>query len=70
MTNQRIIELEPGESVVIKMADSTKEWLTISEFAKLNKMSRNTVYSRIEKGKISAIKENGKTKINFNQLNF
>lgn len=70
MNNHRIIELQPGESVTIKTADSVKEWLTISEFAKLNKMSRNTVYSHIEKGKISAIKENGKTKINYNQLNF
>lgn len=71
MTNHRIIELQPGESVTIKTADSVKEWLTISEFAKLNKMSRNTVYSHIEKGKITAKKDqNGKVKINSNQLKF
>ena len=70
MQNHRIIELKPGESVTIKTADSVKEWLTISEFAKLNKMSRNTVYAHIEKGKISAVKTISGTRINSNQLKF
>jgi len=71
MSNERIIKIKPGETVVIQSDDAVKEWLTISEFAKLNKMSRNTVYSHIEKGKITAKKDqNGKVKINSNQLKF
>ena len=70
MTKHTIIELKPGESVTIKTADSIKEWLTISEFAKESNLSRTTVYKRIKQGEISATKENGKTKINSNQLKF
>lgn len=72
MTNHRTIELKPGESVTIKTADSVKEWLTISEFAKLNKISRNTVYKRLKNGEIEFVidDKNGKIKINSNQLKF
>ena len=70
MTNHRIIELKPGESVTIKTAESVKELLTISKFAKLNKMSRNTVYAHVKKGKILAIKTISGTRINSNQLKF
>lgn len=71
MSNERIIKIKPGETLVIQSDDTVKEWLTISEFAKLNKMSRTTVYKHIEKGKITAKKDqNGKVKINSNQLKF
>jgi len=71
MQNHRIIELQPGESVTIKNTDSAKEWLTISEFAKESNLSRTTVYKYIEQGKLSTeLAENGKIKINSNQLKF
>lgn len=71
MTKHTIIELKPGESVTIKTSDSIKEWLTISEFAKESNLSRTTVYKRINDGKIIAFEnEEGKTKINSNQLKF
>lgn len=71
MSNERIIRIKPGETVIIQSEGSIKEWLSISEFAKLNRMSRNTVYSHIEKGKIIVKKDQkGKVKINSNQLKF
>lgn len=72
MTNHRIIELKPGESVTIKTADSVKEWLTISEFAKKSNLSRNTVYKRLKNVEIEFVidEKNGKVKINSNQLKF
>jgi len=71
MQNHRTIELKPGESVTIKNTDSAKEWLTISEFAKESNLSRTTVYKMLKNGEIDfIIAENGKTKINSNQLKF
>lgn len=70
MSNQRIIKIKPGETVVIQSEESVKEWLTISEFAKLENCSRTTVYKRLKSGEIASVEENGKTKINSNQLKF
>ena len=70
MSKERIIKIKPGETVVIQSEKILKEWLTISEFAKESKLSRTTVYKRLKSGEITSIEENGKTKINSNQLKF
>lgn len=72
MNNHRTIELQPGESVTIKTADSVKEWLTISEFAKKSNLSRTTVYKMLRNVEIEFVidEKNGKVKINSNQLKF
>jgi len=70
MNKERIIEINPGETVVIKHAVSQKEWLTISEFAKLKKIARSTLYTKIKKGEIKVNTDiPNKPKINSNQLN-
>ena len=70
MSKQRIIEINPGETVVIKHAVSQKEWMTISEFAKFKKIARSTLYSKIKKGEIQVNNDvPNKPKINVNQLN-
>lgn len=67
---ERIIEISPGEIVIIKHTVSQKEWFTISEFAKLKKIARSTLYSKIKKGEIKVNTDVlNKPKININQLN-
>jgi len=69
MNKERIIEINPGETVVIKHAVSQNEWLTISEFAKLKCIARSTLYCKIKNGEIIVDKSQNKPRINRDQLN-
>lgn len=70
MNNERIIELQVGETVIIKHVAPIDEWLTISKFAKFKNIARSTLYARIKNGEIEVNKDiPNKPKININQLN-
>ena len=70
MENQKVITINPGESVTIQVGLGfvKKDEYTISEFANATKMARSTVYSKIKNGEIS-VSENKKTpRISHEQL--
>lgn len=56
MQKETIIEIKPGESVTIKIADSpsnSEVFYSITKGAELIKVNRSTIYRAEEKGTIS-----------------
>jgi len=57
--SERIVTINPGETLKIIVSEEKEEY-SISEFCKLAKLSRSTVYRKNEKGEIPFI-TSGKT---------
>jgi len=57
MAEEKIIEANPGDRIVInvKNEDSDNRTFSISEFAKLTGLSRSTIYLKINSGEIPKI---------------
>lgn len=71
MSNERIIELQPGETLTIKHANSPSEMdksYSISEGALLFKINRSTIYRAEEKGTITLDRTKKSPKIKYSEL--
>lgn len=57
MAEEKIIDVNPGDTIIInvKNDESDNKTYSISEFAKLSGLSRSTIYLKIDNGEIPKI---------------
>lgn len=55
MAEEKIIEVNPGDRIVINVKNEDNRNYSISEFAKLSGLSRSTIYLKIDNGEIPKI---------------
>ena len=71
MAEEKIIDVNPGDRIVInvKNDESDNKTYSISEFAKLSGLSRSTIYLKIDNGEIPKIMVGKSPKIEHKYLN-
>jgi len=55
MAEEKIIEVNPGDTIIINVKNEDNRNYSISEFAKLSGLSRSTIYLKIDNGEIPKI---------------
>jgi excisionase family DNA binding protein len=55
MAEEKIIDANPGDRIVINVKNEDNRNYSISEFAKLSGLSRSTIYLKIDNGEIPKI---------------
>ena len=55
MAEEKIIDVNPGDTIIINVKNEDNRNYSISEFAKLTGLSRSTIYLKIDNGEIPKI---------------
>ena len=69
MAEEKIIEVNPGDRIVINVKNEDNRNYSISEFAKLCNVSRSTINLKIKNGAISKIMVGKSPRIQSKYLN-
>jgi len=69
MAEEKIIEVNPGDTIIINVKNEDNRNYSISEFAKLTGLSRSTIYLKINSGEISTIMVGKSPRIQSKYLN-
>jgi len=69
MAEEKIIDVNPGDRIVINVKNEDNRNYSISEFAKLSGLSRSTIYLKIDNGEIPKIMVGKSPKIEHKYLN-
>ena len=69
MAEEKIIEANPGDRIVINVKNEDNRNYSISEFAKLSGLSRSTIYLKINNGEIPKIMVGKSPRIESKYLN-
>ena len=69
MAEEKIIDVNPGDRIVINVKNEDNRNYSISEFAKLSGLSRSTIYLKIDNGEIPKIMIGKSPRIEHKYLN-
>jgi len=69
MAEEKIIDVNPGDTIIINVKNEDNRNYSISEFAKLSGLSRSTIYLKIDNGEIPKIMVGKSPKIEHKYLN-
>jgi len=69
MAEEKIIDVNPGDTIIINVKNEDNRNYSISEFAKLSGLSRSTIYLKIDNGEIPKIMIGKSPRIEHKYLN-
>jgi len=69
MAEEKIIDVNPGDTIIINVKNEDNRNYSISEFAKLTGLSRSTIYLKIDNGEIPKIMVGKSPRIEHKYLN-
>lgn len=69
MAEEKIIDVNPGDTIIINVKNEDNRNYSISEFAKLTGLSRSTIYLKIDNGEIPKIMIGKSPRIEHKYLN-
>jgi len=69
MAEEKIIDVNPGDTIIINVKNDDNRNYSITEFAKLSGLSRSTIYLKIDNGEIPKIMVGKSPKIEHKYLN-
>jgi len=69
MAEEKIIDVNPGDTIIINVKNEDNRNYSISEFAKLSGLSRSTIYLKIDNGEIPKIMVGKSPRIESKYLN-
>jgi len=69
MAEEKIIDVNPGDTIIINVKNEDNRNYSISEFAKLTGLSRSTIYLKIDNGEIPKIMVGKSPRIESKYLN-